>query len=93
MDFTGRCMKGMVHVAAEGLAEDNDPQVRLDRGMDFAGSRPAKFWHCGACASQLERTELLAQVTRKMCAQGYLAQLPTSGRCESASSMRAWGSS
>ncbi|MGI9642736.1 MAG: TfoX/Sxy family protein [Acidimicrobiia bacterium] len=42
MDFTGRSMKGMVYVAAEGIAEDGDLQAWLDRGLAFAGSLPPK---------------------------------------------------
>ena len=42
MDFTGRSMKGMVYVAVDGFAEDDDLQSWLDRGLAFAGSLPPK---------------------------------------------------
>jgi TfoX/Sxy family transcriptional regulator of competence genes len=42
MDFTGRPMKGMVYVAVDGFAEDDDLQAWLDRGLQFAGSLPPK---------------------------------------------------
>ena len=35
-------MKGMVYVAVDGFAEDDDLQAWLDRGLQFAGSLPAK---------------------------------------------------
>ena len=42
MDFTGRSMKGMVYVAAPGLAEDADLAAWVGRGLAFAGSLPPK---------------------------------------------------
>lgn len=42
MDFTGRSMKGMVYVAVDGFAEDDDLQAWLDRGLAFTGSLPPK---------------------------------------------------
>lgn len=42
MDFTGRSMRGMVYVSAEGVSEDGDLRIWLERGLDFANSLPAK---------------------------------------------------
>lgn len=42
MDFTGRAMKGMVYVAPEGLSADDDLAGWVRRGVDYAGSLPAK---------------------------------------------------
>ncbi len=42
MDFTGRTMKGMIYVAAEGLAEDEDLEAWVERALAFASSLPAK---------------------------------------------------
>ncbi|MGH0035763.1 MAG: TfoX/Sxy family protein [Myxococcota bacterium] len=42
MDFTGRPMKGLVYVAAEGISEDEDLDAWLQRGLAFAGSLPPK---------------------------------------------------
>ena len=42
MDLTGRPMTGMVCVAVDGFAEDDDLHGWLDRGMAFAGSLPPK---------------------------------------------------
>ncbi len=42
MDLTGRPMTGMVCVAVDGFAEDDDLEQWLDRGMAFAGSLPPK---------------------------------------------------
>jgi TfoX/Sxy family transcriptional regulator of competence genes len=42
MDFTGKPMKGMVYVAVEGIAEDDDLRTWVGRGLDFAGSLPPK---------------------------------------------------
>ena len=41
MDFTGRSMRGMVFISEDGISEDNDLEVWLGRGMDFALSLPA----------------------------------------------------
>ena len=42
MDFTGRSMRGMVFVTEDGVSEDDDLRSWLQRGIDFAGSLPAK---------------------------------------------------
>ena len=42
MDFTGRAMKGMIYVATDGFAEDEDLAAWLERGLGFARSLPAK---------------------------------------------------
>jgi TfoX/Sxy family transcriptional regulator of competence genes len=42
MDFTGRSMRGMVYVSADGLAEDRDLATWVGRGLDHAGSLPPK---------------------------------------------------
>lgn len=42
MDFTGKSMRGMVYVAEDGIAEDDDLAVWVRRGLDFAGSLPPK---------------------------------------------------
>ena len=42
MDFTGRALKGMVYVSAEGIAEDPDLQSWIARGLAFTGELPAK---------------------------------------------------
>jgi len=42
MDFTGRSMRGMVYVAQDGISEDEDLEVWLRRGLDYAGSLPSK---------------------------------------------------
>ncbi|MBZ2169938.1 MULTISPECIES: TfoX/Sxy family protein [Marinobacter] len=42
MDFTGRPMKGLLYVRAEGVAEDVDLSVWLDRCLDFVHSLPDK---------------------------------------------------
>ncbi len=42
MDFTGRPMKGMVFVDAEGTAGDEDLGGWVDAGADFAASLPPK---------------------------------------------------
>jgi TfoX/Sxy family transcriptional regulator of competence genes len=42
MDFTGRSMKGMVYVSAEGLGEEGPLREWLDRGLDYAKSLPPK---------------------------------------------------
>ncbi len=42
MDFTGRSMRGMVFVSHDGIAEDEDLEEWLRRGMAFAGSLPPK---------------------------------------------------
>ena len=42
MDFTGRSMRGMVFVSEVGISEDDDLKGWLQRGIDFAGSPPAK---------------------------------------------------
>ena len=42
MDFTGRPMKGMVYVAPEGIAEDEDLKRWIDRCLAFAETLPRK---------------------------------------------------
>jgi len=42
MDFTGRPMKGMVYVAAPGVADDAGVRPWVDRAVAFAGSLPPK---------------------------------------------------
>ena len=42
MDFTGRSLRGMVYVSAEGVAEDADLSHWTGRGAGFAGSLPPK---------------------------------------------------
>lgn len=42
MDFTGRALKGMVYVGAEGFAEDTALEEWLGLAVAFAGSLPPK---------------------------------------------------
>ena len=42
MDFTGRSMRGMVYVDADGISEDDDLQAWLQRGLIYARSLPPK---------------------------------------------------
>jgi TfoX/Sxy family transcriptional regulator of competence genes len=42
MDFTGRPSKGMVYVAPEGIAEDDDLRAWIARGTTYARSLPPK---------------------------------------------------
>jgi len=42
MDFTGRSMRGMVYVAADGIEEDDDLEAWLLRGVKFSRSLPSK---------------------------------------------------
>lgn len=42
MDFTGRPMKGMVFVGAEGINDDRSLVGWIERGIDFAKSLPKK---------------------------------------------------
>ncbi len=42
MDFTGRPMRGIVFVDAAGIATDDALESWIDRGLEFAGSLPAK---------------------------------------------------
>ena len=42
MDFTGKPLRGFVYVAPEGVAEDEDLAVWVERGVAFAGSLPPK---------------------------------------------------
>jgi TfoX/Sxy family transcriptional regulator of competence genes len=41
MDFTGRSLKGMVYVAVDGFAEDDNLQRWIDRGFAHTRSLPA----------------------------------------------------
>lgn len=42
MDFTGRAMKGMVYVGADGLSDDEALNEWLGIAVGFAGSLPPK---------------------------------------------------
>lgn len=42
MDFTGRALRGMVYVAPEGIAEDDELAAWVDRGWSYAASLPVK---------------------------------------------------
>lgn len=42
MDFTGRPMKGMVYVGAEGISSDDELAAWVERGIAFAESLPPK---------------------------------------------------
>jgi hypothetical protein len=42
MDFNGRPMKGMLSIAAAGIADDKSLQLWLERGWDFAALLPPK---------------------------------------------------
>ena len=42
MDFTGRPIRGMVHVLAEGVADDGDLAAWIDRGVELALTLPPK---------------------------------------------------
>ena len=42
MDFTGRSMRGMVYVDEAGFNEDQDLDLWLQRGLDYAASLPPK---------------------------------------------------
>jgi hypothetical protein len=42
MDFTGRAMKGMIYVDAEGIATEEDLAAWVGLAADFAGSLPPK---------------------------------------------------
>ena len=42
MDFTGRPMRGFVTVSSRGIAEDEDLEAWIERGLRFAGSLPPK---------------------------------------------------
>ena len=41
-DFTGRPTRGMVYVAAEGIASDAAPEHWVAKGLAHAATRPAK---------------------------------------------------
>jgi TfoX/Sxy family transcriptional regulator of competence genes len=43
MDFTGRPMKGMIFVDAEGVATDELLRSWVERGVRFASALPAKM--------------------------------------------------
>ena len=45
MDFTGRSMRGMVYVSAEGLVEEENLCRWLDAGLDYSSSLPPKQPH------------------------------------------------
>lgn len=42
MDFTGKPMKGLIYVAPDGIAEDEDLLAWLKRGLAYAASLPPK---------------------------------------------------
>jgi len=42
MDFTGRPMKGLVYVDADGIEDESDLVRWVDRGVAFAGALPPK---------------------------------------------------
>ena len=42
MDFTGRSMRGLVYVDCDGISEDEDLSVWLERGISYARSLPPK---------------------------------------------------
>ncbi len=42
MDFTGRPMRGLVYVGPDGLADDDDLESWVRRGVSFASSLPPK---------------------------------------------------
>jgi len=42
MDFTGRPLKGMVYVDAEGIAEGEDLSAWIDRCLKYVQALPAK---------------------------------------------------
>lgn len=42
MDFTGKPMKGLVYVAPEGIEDDSELQLWIDRCLLFVNSLPAK---------------------------------------------------
>ena len=42
IDFTGRPMRGMVHVEASGVTSDEDLAAWIDRGVEFALTLPPK---------------------------------------------------
>ena len=42
MDFTGKPMRGMIYVAADGIDDDAELEAWLARGVAFSGSLPPK---------------------------------------------------
>lgn len=42
MDFTGRSLKGMVYIAAEGLENDSQLEDWVTRGLSFVSNLPPK---------------------------------------------------
>jgi len=42
MDFTGKPLKGMIYVSAEGIAADSDLARWVETGADYAASLPPK---------------------------------------------------
>lgn len=42
MDFTGRSLKGFVYVGPGGLAEDDDLEAWVTRGLAFAAAQPPR---------------------------------------------------
>jgi TfoX/Sxy family transcriptional regulator of competence genes len=42
MDFTGKPLKGFLYVSSKGTASDKDLKKWVSKGLEFAGSLPAK---------------------------------------------------
>lgn len=42
MDFTGKALRGMVYVGAEGIAEDEELEGWVRRGVEHALTLPPK---------------------------------------------------
>ena len=42
MDFTGKPMKTMIYLAAEGFEHDDDLRAWIKRAVDFTKTHPAK---------------------------------------------------
>ena len=42
MDFTGKSMRGMVYVASEGIAEDDELATWIEHALKFVAELPAK---------------------------------------------------
>ena len=42
MDFTGRPMRGLVYVDAAGIADEDDLEAWVGRGVDYADTLPRK---------------------------------------------------
>ena len=55
MDFTGRPMKGMLFVGADGVLADHDLSVWVSRGVSFAKSRSSQGAVVEGAGRRLER--------------------------------------